>query len=114
MVAAIDGAALGGCYELALACDARIATPRAAVGLPEVTLGLIPGAGGTLRLSRLVGETLAINLVTSGRRVKATEALKLGMLDAVEEGDVIEAVMDYLEKPRARKRVLRDQPPRPG
>ncbi|MEC9343576.1 MAG: enoyl-CoA hydratase/isomerase family protein, partial [Pseudomonadota bacterium] len=81
VVAAIDGAALGGGYEIALGCDARVATPGAIVGLPEVTLGLIPGAGGTLRLPRIVGLAKAIELITSGHRLKAGEALELGMVD---------------------------------
>ena len=110
VVAAIDGAALGGGYELALGCDARVASPRAMVGLPEVTLGLIPGAGGTLRLSRLVGEAKAIELVTSGRRVKAPEALKLGMIDRIADGDLIEAAIAHLEGLGEAKRILRDRP----
>ncbi|ADZ71583.1 3-hydroxyacyl-CoA dehydrogenase NAD-binding domain-containing protein [Polymorphum gilvum] len=110
VVAAIDGAALGGGYELALGCDARVATPKAVVGLPEVTLGLIPGAGGTLRLSRLVDEARAIELVTSGRRVKAAEALDLGLVDAVANGDLIEAAVTHLATLGGQKRRLRDQP----
>jgi 3-hydroxyacyl-CoA dehydrogenase len=85
IVAAISGAALGGGYEIALACDARIALRDAVVGLPEVQLGLIPGAGGTQRLPRLVGLPHAIELVCSGRRVAAPEALQLGMIDAIVE-----------------------------
>lgn len=83
VVAAIHGTALGGGYELALICHYRIAVPSAQVGLPEVLLGLLPGAGGTQRLPRIVGPEAALDLVTSGRKVDATEALRLGMIDAL-------------------------------
>ncbi|SEQ23184.1 3-hydroxyacyl-CoA dehydrogenase [Faunimonas pinastri] len=111
VVAAIDGAALGGGYELALGCDARVATRKAVLGLPEVTLGLIPGAGGTLRLSRLVGVAKTIDLVVSGRRVKAAEALHLGMVDALVEGDLLSAALVHLKTLAGAKRLLRDLPP---
>lgn len=88
-VAAIQGTALGGGFELALACDARVATKDAAVGLPEVTLGIIPGAGGTQHLPRIVGLAKAIDIACSGRRVRAAEALQLGLVDRVVEGDLI-------------------------
>ncbi len=114
VVAAMEGAALGGGYELALGCDARVAAPRAVVGLPEATLGLIPGSGGGVRVSRLVGEVRAIELVTSGRRVKSAEALELGMIDAIAEGDVVEAAIAHLETMNGQKRILRDLPARPG
>ncbi|MDB5572477.1 MAG: 3-hydroxyacyl-CoA dehydrogenase [Hyphomicrobiales bacterium] len=83
IVAAISGAALGGGYEIALACDARVASPQALVGLPEVRLGIIPGAGGTQRLPRLIGMERAIDIVCSARRVPGPEALALGMVDAL-------------------------------
>jgi 3-hydroxyacyl-CoA dehydrogenase len=82
-VAALHGNALGGGFELALACDARIAAPGTRMGLPEVTLGMIPGAGGTQHLPRLVGMAAAIELVCSGRRMEADEALRLGLVDAL-------------------------------
>ena len=88
VVAAIHGAALGAGYEIALGCDARIVAADAIVGLPEVMLGVIPGAGGTQRLPRLVGVSAAIDLITAGRRVKASEAVALGMVDAVSTGDL--------------------------
>jgi 3-hydroxyacyl-CoA dehydrogenase len=88
VVAAIRGAALGAGYELALGCDARIATAEAIVGLPEVSLGIIPGAGGTQRLPRLIGITAAIDLIASGRRIKASEALTAGMIDAIAAADL--------------------------
>ena len=88
VIAAIHGVALGGGFELALGCDARIASPDAIVGLPEVTLGMIPGAGGTQRLPRLTGIARAIELIATGRRVPATEALQLGLIDAIAEDDL--------------------------
>ncbi|WP_142846188.1 3-hydroxyacyl-CoA dehydrogenase NAD-binding domain-containing protein [Telmatospirillum sp. J64-1] len=89
-VAALHGAALGGGYELALGCDARIAVPGTVVGLPETTLGIIPGAGGTQKLPRLVGTAKAIALICPGQRVAAEQALELGMIDALAEGDLRE------------------------
>ncbi|MEP9350737.1 3-hydroxyacyl-CoA dehydrogenase NAD-binding domain-containing protein [Xanthobacter sp. KR7-225] len=89
VVAALDGAALGGGCEIALACDVRLGSPTALVGLTETRLGLIPGAGGTQRLARLVGVAQAIALVCEGRVLKAGEALSLGLLDAVAEGDLL-------------------------
>ncbi len=111
VVAAIEGAALGGGYELALGCDYRLAAPNAVVGLPEVTLGLVPGAGGTFRLPRLVGPATAIGLITSGRRVKAEEAVRLGMVDAVEDGDLIAAARRLIAG-GLKKRILRELPAR--
>lgn len=90
IVAAIRGSALGGGYEIALACDVRLASADAIVGLPETKLGIMPGAGGTQRLPRLVGIAKAIELVTEGRRVKAKDAAELGMIDRVVDGDVVE------------------------
>jgi enoyl-CoA hydratase/carnithine racemase len=82
-VAAITGYALGGGCEVALACDFRIAAEDARLGQPEVLLGIIPGAGGTQRLARLVGPAKAKDLVFSGRFVAAQEALEIGLVDAV-------------------------------
>jgi 3-hydroxyacyl-CoA dehydrogenase len=88
VVAALHGCALGGGFELALACDARVAASDTLVGLPEITLGIIPGAGGTQRLPRLVGQAVAMELVCTGRRVDVSEALVLGIVDMpVESGD---------------------------
>jgi enoyl-CoA hydratase/carnithine racemase len=83
VVAAINGYALGGGCELALAADYRIAADNAVLGQPEVLLGIIPGAGGTQRLSRLIGPSKAKDLIFNGRFVKADEALTLGLVDRV-------------------------------
>jgi enoyl-CoA hydratase/carnithine racemase len=83
VVAAITGYALGGGCELALACDWRVAAEDAKLGQPEINLGVIPGAGGTQRLARLVGPARAKDLVFSGRLVPADEALRIGLVDAV-------------------------------
>lgn len=91
VVAALHGAALGGGYELALACDLRMAARGTLVGLPEVTLGMIPGAGGTQRLPRLVGIARAIDIVTTGRRVEASEAIAIGMIDVLVDGDLTDS-----------------------
>jgi enoyl-CoA hydratase/carnithine racemase len=86
-IAAIAGFALGGGCELALACDLRIASERARLGQPEVLLGIIPGGGGTQRLTRLVGPARAKDLILSGRQVDAAEALRLGLVDEVVPAD---------------------------
>jgi 3-hydroxyacyl-CoA dehydrogenase len=91
-VAAIHGKALGGGLELALTCHARVALASAEVGLPEVNLGLLPGAGGTQRLPRLVGPQVAIDLITSGKHIGAAKALELGVIDAVVDDLAVGAV----------------------
>src|SRR5229473_1729129 len=83
VVAAIHGYALGGGLEIALACHYRVAVPSAKVGLPEVQIGILPGAGGTQRLPRLIGPKAALEMITSGRHVPAEEAHKLGIVDEV-------------------------------
>jgi enoyl-CoA hydratase/carnithine racemase len=83
VVAAITGYALGGGCELALACDWRIAADDAKLGQPEINLGVIPGAGGTQRLARLIGPARAKAIIMSGRMITAAEALALGLVDAV-------------------------------
>ncbi len=100
VVAAINGAALGGGLELALACAARIAALNATVGLPEVTLGVVPGAGGTQRLPRLVGLENALSLISEGKVIGAAEAEKIGLVDALADNPV-EAARRYswLERP---------------
>jgi len=91
LAAAINGLALGGGYELCLACHYRVLAddPAAVVGLPEVTIGLLPGAGGTQRLPRLIGIERALPLLLSGRKVKPAEALTLGMVDNVVPHDLV-------------------------
>ncbi|MEP9348839.1 3-hydroxyacyl-CoA dehydrogenase NAD-binding domain-containing protein [Xanthobacter sp. KR7-225] len=108
VVAAIDGPALGGGCELALGCDLRLASPKAQVGLTETRLGIIPGAGGTQRLPRLVGIAQAIALISEGRILKARDALALGILDAVVEGDLLAAAI--ARAPHAPKRRLSQAP----
>lgn len=95
MVAAITGYALGGGFELALTADFRILGERAQVGFPEITLGVIPGGGGTQRLTRLVGPAKAKGLIFTGRFVKADEALALGIADqVVPDADVYTAAVE--------------------
>ena len=87
-VAAIEGLALGGGLELALACKLRIGSPAARLGVPEIKLGLIPGAGGTQRLPRVVGRSRALDLLVTGRQVHGSEAHAIGLLDRlVGEGE---------------------------
>jgi enoyl-CoA hydratase/carnithine racemase len=94
VVAAITGYALGGGCELALACDWRVAADDAKLGQPEITLGIIPGAGGTQRLPRLIGPARAKDLIMSGRFVDAAEALSIGLVDkVVAAADVYEAAV---------------------
>ena len=91
VVAAITGYALGGGCELALCADVRVAAENAALGQPEILLGIIPGAGGTQRLSRLVGPAKAKDLIFTGRFVKAEEALAIGLVDKVVPADQVYA-----------------------
>src|SRR5437870_6899162 len=99
VVAAIHGYALGGGLEMALACHYRIAVPSAKVGLPEVQIGILPGAGGTQRLPRLVGPKAALELITTGRHVPAEEAKGLGIVDEIApEGALKEAAVAFARK----------------
>jgi enoyl-CoA hydratase len=105
-IAAVNGFALGGGCELALACDLRFAAHDAVLGQPEIRLGVIPGAGGTQRLLRLVGPSRARDLVYTGRQVAAEEAERIGLVDrVVPPGDVLETALtsarDFAGGPRA-------------
>lgn len=111
IIAAINGNALGGGFELALASDRRIATSTAIVGLPEVKLGIIPGAGGTQRLPRLVGTAKATALIAAGRRVGAKEARSLGLVDDVVDGDLIAAATAQLAGLKKRRLSELSAPP---
>lgn len=93
VVAALHGTALGGGLELALAAHARIALSDSQLGLPEVTLGILPGAGGTQRLPRLIGAEQSLRLMLTGRPIAAAEALAMGILDKVVEADLTEAAV---------------------
>ncbi len=96
LIAAINGFALGGGMELCLACDYRIALPQAKMGLPEVNLGLLPGAGGTQRLPRIVGAQKAVKMITSGAPIGAEEALSLGLVDRIfKTDDFVAAAFGY-------------------
>jgi 3-hydroxyacyl-CoA dehydrogenase len=112
VVAAIHGAALGGGYEIALGCDGRVAVPDAVVGLPEGTFGIIPGAGGTVRLPRLTDAATALDIVSTCRRVKAPEAKALGLIDAVVD-DLRPGAAAFALSLKGGKRRLRDLPARP-
>jgi 3-hydroxyacyl-CoA dehydrogenase len=101
-VAAIDGNALGGGLELALACDYRVGTKRAKVGLPEIKLGLLPGAGGTQRLPRLLGANDALQMMLKGETVKAEEAKAKGILDEIADDDAVAGAKAYAGKPKRR------------
>ena len=115
-IAAINGYALGGGLEMALATDFRIAATDARLGTPEILLGIIPGGGGTQRLSRLAGITLAKDLVYSGRHMKADEALAVRIISSIHEPDQVQAAAmelasSYASGPaslRIAKRVLLD------
>ena len=98
VVAAINGPALGGGLETALCCNYRIATEKSIVGLPEVNLGLLPGAGGTQRLPRIVGPSQALKIMLSGVPVPAKKALDQGILDGISNGDLVEDAISFLHK----------------
>src|SRR5690606_33351134 len=107
VIAAIHGTALGGGVEVALACHFRIALAGARVGLPEVKLGILPGAGGTQRLPRLIGPKLALEMIVSGEHVPVTKAHVYGAIDEVVEGDLKAAALAYARRVVDEKRPLR-------
>ena len=113
VVASMHGVSLGGGLEVALSAHYRIAQPSARVGLPEVHLGLIPGAGGTQRLPRLIGVEPALDAITTGRHIKAPQALEMGIVDRVEEGDPQEVGLAYVRElldTGAERRPICDMP----
>ena len=103
VIAAINGFALGGGCEIALACHIRIASEKAQIGLPEVTLGIIPGYGGTQRMARLLGKGKALELICTGDRIGATEAERIGLVNKVVPADQLMAAAEEM----ARKIVSR-------
>lgn len=108
VVCALHGAALGGGFELALGCDARIALEGTVLGLPEVTLGIIPGAGGTQRLPRLIGIEQSIEFICGGTRIKADLALKLGIVSQVVKTDLLAHALVLARSMKGRKNRIRD------
>ena len=120
VVAALHGVAYGGGFELPLGCHFRIAAPSARVALPEVTLGLIPGAGGTQRLPRLIGVEATVGVILSGKPVAATSALSMGIVDEIVDGDLVDAAIAFAlacaekEGPPIRVRDLEVAKPEPG
>jgi 3-hydroxyacyl-CoA dehydrogenase len=102
VIAAIDGAAMGGAFELVLACNYRVASPGAQVGLPEVKLGLLPGAGGTQRLPRLAGLELGLNMIVSGSIMDAKRLAGTPVFDEIIEGDLSIGAIEFAKKIVAR------------
>lgn len=98
VIAAVNGYALGGGCELAMACHLRVASANAVMGLPEVSLGLIPGYGGTQRLTQLVGRAKALELIMSAGQVKAEEALNIGLVNQLAENSVVDDAKAILAK----------------
>ena len=107
IVAAIHGTAFGGGLEVALGCHYRVAIAGAKIGLPEVKLGLLPGAGGTQRLPRLIGIEAALGIIVSGDPVPATQAAKAGVIDQIIEGDLLEGALNYARALAAQNAPLR-------
>lgn len=107
VVAAIHGTALGGGLEVALGCDYRVAVASAKVGLPEVKLGLLPGAGGTQRLPRLIGAEKALDMIVGGNPISAKAAVAIGLIDAIIDGDLRTGAIAYAEKLVAENAPLR-------
>jgi 3-hydroxyacyl-CoA dehydrogenase len=108
-VAVINGAALGGGLELALACRYRIASPKAQLGLPEVLLGIVPGAGGTQRLPRLIGFAAALEMITSGKSISAKAGIEVGLLDLI-DADPMQAARAITPADLAAARPVRQLP----
>jgi len=107
VVAAVHGTALGGGLEVALACHYRVGVKAARFGLPEVKLGLLPGAGGTQRLPRVVGVEKALQMIVSGDPITAQEALRYGLIDEIVDGDLTTAGVAFAEQVLSEKRPLK-------
>src|SRR5205085_9745245 len=107
VVAAIHGMALGGGLELALGCHFRVASAGAKIGLPEVKLGLLPGAGGTQRLPRVVGLETALNMIVSGEPVNSELLAQTQLFDEIVAGDLLEGALAFARKVVAEKRPLK-------
>ncbi len=107
VVSAIHGTALGGGLEVTLACHYRVGAKGARFGLPEVKLGILPGAGGTQRLPRVVGPQKALQMIVSGDPIGADEALKVGLIDEIVDGDLTAAGVAFADKALNEKRPLR-------
>ena len=107
IIAAIHGTALGGGFEVTLGCHFRITTSTAKIGLPEVTLGLLPGAGGTQRLPRLIGVRAALDLITSGKSIDAQKALALGATDEIAGGELVESAVAFAKSILLEGRAIR-------
>jgi 3-hydroxyacyl-CoA dehydrogenase len=107
VIAAMHGTALGGGLEVALGCHYRIAVPSAKLGLPEIKLGLMPGAGGTQRLPRLIGIEKALDMIVTGEQVSASEAHDAGLVDMIVVGDLAAAAVAYAQRVVNEKRPLR-------
>src|ERR1051325_9489353 len=106
VIAAINGFALGGGCELALACHMRIASDNAQIGLPEVTLGVIPGYGGTQRMARLLGKGKALELILTGDRIGAAEAERIGLVNKVVPADQLMTVAEEMARTIAKRGPL--------
>jgi len=107
VVAALHGTALGGGFELALACHFRVAVAGARVGLPEVKLGLLPGAGGTQRLPRLIGPEKALKMIVTGDPIEAREAFADGVIEEIVDGDLTDGAIAFVRRIVADRRPLR-------
>jgi 3-hydroxyacyl-CoA dehydrogenase len=103
VIAAVHGLAMGGGLELALGCHYRVTAPGAQISLPEVKLGLLPGAGGTQRLPRAVGLETALNMIVSGASIPSEKLAKAGLFDEVIEGDLLAGAVAFAERVAAQR-----------